>query len=153
MQCKYAEVWLTGTPWQEDCGVIVPAGRALVQADSLVRGVTPYVKGRGNKVVSLEVPIVLQHGTWASALRYVHEVFWNLPDDGELVFVEQWGSEQMTITYPNAALENCEPQRAGELAIKVVHRFIVTGPPTFDTIADAPLRIMTEQGQNITTES
>jgi hypothetical protein len=153
VQCKYGDVWLTGTPWQEDCGLLVPRGRASVQVEDLVRAGTPFVAGRGNKVVSLEVPVVMLHADWMLALRYCHEVFWNLPDDGALVFTEQKETELYTITYALAALESSEPQREGEIAVKVVHRFIVTGPPTFDYVGDAELRIQTEEGQNIITES
>lgn len=153
MQCKYGNVWLTGTPWQEDAGLLVPRGRALVDVADLFRAVTPFVKGRGNKAATLDIPVVLQLGDWQTALRYCHEVFWNLPDDGELYLLEQWGDEQLTITYPLAALAGTEPERAGESAVKVLHRFILTGPPSFGTVSGAPLRIMTEDGQNIITES
>jgi len=152
MQCQYGTAWLTGAQYAEDTGPLVVQGRALVQVAALLRADTPYVKGRGNKAVTLPVPVVLQFEDWISALRYCHEAFWDLPDDGTLKFIEQWGTDKLTITYPLAALEGTEIKRV-ESTVTVIHTFTVTGPPTFVTDTGEPLRILSESGEPIITES
>jgi hypothetical protein len=144
--------WLTGTPFNEDAGAIVLSGRAAVQVADLVRGTTPYIAGRGNKAITLPVPISLEFADWREALRYAHEHFFLLPLDGELHFREQWGTEVVEIDYPNAALQSTQSRRIGQSTVETVYTFIVAGPPTFTLTGDAPLRIYSESGEALTTE-
>jgi hypothetical protein len=153
MQCKYADVWLTGLPWQEDCGAVQLSLQQLIDAAPLFRSATPFVEARGNRAGTIAVPVILDKGNWMTALQYCHEIFWLLPGSGELVFIEQWGTDVLTITYPFAALQSSEPSRVGQEGVQVTHTFVLKGAPTFDTVTGAELRITTETGAAITTES
>lgn len=126
MKCKYGDVWLTGTPWQEDCGEIQWSAQQLVQVTPLIGGVTPSVVGRGNTADRIPVPIVLSLTDSAAALRHCAEIPWILPKDGALRFEE--GS--FTILYPKAAFNSVTRRRNGN-SVLLVFDFTVTGPPTF----------------------
>jgi hypothetical protein len=126
MKCKYGDVWLTGTPWQEDCGEVQWSAQQLVQVTPLVGGVTPHIAGRGNLADRIPVPIILSLADTATALRHCAELPWLLPTEGILRFEE--GS--LVIQYAKAAFNTVTRRRSG-LSVELVFDFTVSGPPTF----------------------
>jgi len=155
VRCKYGTddeaVWLTGLPWQEDVGPIQWQGQQSVQVTPIIGSASPVIRSFGNKADTLPVPIVLGFENEMAALRYCAEILWNLPGSGTLVFIDQAGTEQLTITYPNAAFQNVSRKREGR-AVSLTFTFVVSGPPTFLATSAAPLRIESESGSPLTTE-
>ena len=152
MRCKYGNVWLTGLPWYEDCGEVIWDAAQAVDVKPLVRSSEPYIRGMGNRTESLPVPVILQAPSELDALRYIADLPWTLPDNGSLVFIEQFGTVKLTITYTKAAFQKVTRRRVG-VSVEAVYSFIITGRPTFETDGAAPLRITTEDGNYLTTES
>lgn len=127
MKCKYGDVWLTGTPWQEDCGAVQWSAQQLVQVTPLIGGVTPHIAGRGNLTDRIPVPIILAVADSDAALRYCAELPWLLPTEGVLRFEE---GASLVISYASAVFNTVTRRRIG-LSVELVFDFTVTGPPTF----------------------
>lgn len=151
MRCKYGDIWLTGLPWNEDCGEIVWSASQLVEVTPLVRAVTPFLAGRGNVAEQLPVPIVIQNNDVLDALQYIVELPWLLPSEGTLVFVETTPTNELTITYPLAAWNGVQRQRIGS-ALVLTFNFTITGPPEFSYAAPSGLNLKTESGKSLLTE-
>jgi hypothetical protein len=156
MRCKYGTgseaIWLTGLPWQEDVAPIRWQGQQAAQATPLVGADSPKIRSFGNAVDQLPVSIVLQFDTELDAVKFCAQILWDLPKSGELTFVDQAGTNQVTITYPQAAFQNAARMREGR-AVRLDYTFLVSGPPSVTVVSDAPLRIESESGTPITTES
>jgi hypothetical protein len=156
MRCRYGTgdeaTWLTGLPWQEDVGEIQWQGQQATSATPIIGSATPSIRSLGNAADTLPVQIVLGFDSELEALRYCAEILWDLPGAGQLVFIDQAGTEQLTITYPKAVFANVTRNRKGR-SVHLAYNFIVTGPPSISVVSDAPLRIYSESGQPITTES
>lgn len=127
MKCKYGNTWLTGTPWQEDCGEVEWSAEQLVDVVPLIGGPTPHLAGRGNVSDRVPVPISLTFPTAEAALQFCAQLPWQLPKDGELRFEE--GS--LVIVFPKAAFNNVTRQRRGTM-VSLVFEFTVTGPPVIN---------------------
>ncbi len=151
MRCKYGDIWLTGLPWNEDCGEIVWSASQLVEVTPLVRAVTPFLAGRGNVAEQLPVPIVLQSDDVFTALRYIIELPWLLPTQAALVFIESAEGNTLTITYPLAAWNGVQRRRLGT-ALELTYNFTITGPPTFEFADQSVLNLTTESSESIFTE-
>ena len=156
MRCKYGTgsdaIWLTGLPWQEDVAPIRCQGQQAVQATPLIGADSPNIRSFGNAVDQLPVSVVLVCPSELEAVKFCAQILWNLPQTGELTFIDQAGADQVTITYPNAAFQNAARMREGR-AVRLDYTFIVSGPPTVTVDTSAPLRIETETGTPLTTES
>lgn len=156
MRCKYGTgseaTWLTGTPWQEDVAPITWQGQQLVSTKPLIGRATPSIRSLGNAADQLPLTIVRQFPTELDAIRFCAEILWELPASGELTLIDQTATDQITITYSAAAFQSVTRQRQG-LAVLITYTFLVGGPPTITAISDAPLRINTESGTYITTET
>ncbi len=126
MICKYGDVWLTGTPWQEGCGEVEWSAEQAVEITALIGAATPRVVGRGNVQDSVPVPITLSFQTAEGALRYCAELPWLLPADGALRFEEG----DTIIVFPKAAFKDVKRQRRGT-SVDLLFEFAVTGPPVF----------------------
>lgn len=151
MKCKYGDRWLTGTPWQEDCGSVLWSAQQLVNVAPIFRAGTPNIRGRGNVTDILPVPIVLQLSSPLEALAYLAELPWTLADSGELRFEEILGVDRLTIVYPTAAWQGVDRQRIGECAVELTYQFVVSGPPTI--VTDQPaITLETDTGLPITDE-
>ena len=152
MKCKYGDMWLTGTPWQEDCGAVQWSAQQAVSLIPLIGGVSPSLRGMGNVADQLPVPVVLQLGNEMDALRYVAELPWLVPKQGALLFTEQVGTTKLSILYATAVWNGVQRQRSGA-AVILIYNFTVKGPPTFTVAGDAPLDLAAESGETLTTES
>ena len=141
-------MWLTGTPWQEDCGTVLWDAQQLVNVTPIFRAATPNIRGRGNITEVLPVPIVLQLESQLAALAYVAALPWTLPESGELRFEEQIGPDRLTVVYPAAAWQGVRRVRNSS-AVELVYQFVITGPP--EIVTDQPaITIETESGLPIT---
>jgi len=123
MKCKYKDTWLTGTPWQEDCGEVKWTAQQLVQVTPLLGKNTPRIEGLGNCSDRIQVPILLNMEDPESALEHCATMPWNLPTKGDLYFEE--GS--FSITYENAVFNSVARRRLGE-RVELVFEFTVKRP-------------------------
>lgn len=149
MRCKYGDQWLTGTPFQEECGEVTWNGSQQAEPVPLVDAETPAIDSYGNRLDQLPVPIVLQCESELDALRRAAELVWTLPGTGILMFEEQRGANKVTITYPNAAFQNVRRQRFGT-AVQFQFAFLVSGPPEIVVEDDTEI-ISGEDGHLLTT--
>lgn len=156
MQCTYGEMSLTGVPWQEGCGKIDLDGAQLVQADPLVRSQSVYLKGRGNRVLTISFPVWLEIGDELDAAAYCHNLLWKLPSDGPLEFVETRGGRTLRIRYTLAAFQKVVPERESQ-SVGVRYTFAVSAAPEitrhFNLAAESGADFITEDGKNLITES
>lgn len=156
MRCRYgtgpAATWLTGLPWQEDVGEIQWQGQQATSATPIIGSATPSIRSFGNATDTLPVQIVLGFDSEIEALRYCADILWSLPGSGQLVFIDQTGTQQLTITYPKAVFQSVIRKREGR-TVHITYNFLVTGPPSNSVVSNAPLRIYSESGQPITTET
>ena len=127
MKCKYGDVWLTGTPWQEGCGEVEWSADQAVDVTALIGAVTPHIAGRGNVADKVPVPISLSFPSAEAALQFCAELPWQLPADGELRFEDGI----LVIVFPKAAFTNVTRQRRGT-AVDLEFEFTVTGPPVIN---------------------
>lgn len=152
MKCKYGSIWLTGTPWQEDCGELTWDASQPVELLDLVRAVTPYIDAQGNLAESLPVPVTLNLGSELQVLDYIAKLPWLLPTKGELRFEETRGLYTWRCIYPDAAWVSCRRVRKGE-SLDVVYQFVVTGPPETSLYLSNPNTLITEDGDALIIET
>lgn len=152
MKCKYGNLWLTGTPWQEDCGAVQLSAQQLASVIPLIGAASPSVRGMGNVVDTLPVPIILQLASELDVLRYIAELPWLLPNSGTLLLSEQIGTVKLEILYATAIWTGVQRSRSGTAAI-LTYNFTVKGPPTFTVTGSAPLDLADESGSSLTTET
>jgi hypothetical protein len=127
MKCKYGDIWLTGTPWQEGAGAVEWTAEQLVDVVSLIGANTPKISGRGNVADRVPVPLVRNFNTPEDALQFIAELPWQLPKDGELRFEEG----TLVVVFPKAAFTGLKRRRTG-VSVDVVCEFTVSGPPTIN---------------------
>lgn len=151
MRCKYGDHWLTGTPWNEDCGEVGWSAQQVTEVVPLVGAQTPFLAGHGNASEQISVPIILQEDDTLAALHYLVSLPWTLPTEDTLIFVEETSSNKLTITFPLAAWTGMQRKRIGS-AIEVTYTFVVTGPPTYAWQDTSGLKLYSEDGQPLLTE-
>lgn len=160
MQVRYGSeadgwVWLTGTPWSEDAGLVPLSAEQLIQQDGLLRGASPFLCGRGNVVDTISVPVIRTFLNNAAALRHNVELPWILPNDGALEFYERDGATQVVkVVYETAAWRGVERKRVGAVGVSLVFNFVVAKRPaiTTENYTESPIYIMSESGEYIRTE-
>lgn len=94
---------------------------------------TPYLRGRGNGVDTIPVPIVLHFQSASAALSYLTTFPWTLSRQGPLAFVDEGSTETTTITFSNAVLSGVDRERKGS-SVFLEYHFVVNGPPTVSTV-------------------
>lgn len=127
MKCKYGDVWLTGTPWQEDCGEVAWSADQEVDVMAIIDAATPRITGRRNVADSVPVPISRTFSSAEEALQFCAELPWQLPAQGTLR-LEEGG---LVVVFPAAAFKNVKRQRQG-LLVQVTYEFTVAGPPAIN---------------------
>jgi hypothetical protein len=132
MKCRYETTWLTGTPWQEDCGEVQWQAAQQIQQDALIRASTPFLASRGNALDTIIVPIALQHADQGAALSHIAQLPWALPGQGLPYFADTIGNVTTHIFFPAAAWQGCRRKRTG-IASELEFSFAVLGPPTINT--------------------
>ncbi|MEB3207323.1 MAG: hypothetical protein VKK63_00210 [Synechococcus sp.] len=147
MKCEYDNVWLTGTPWQENCGEVEWSNTREVDIIPILGANTPFLRGRGNAVERIPVPIVLQFPNELAALNYCATNVWTLGHQGVLKFEEENAATRLTITFSNAVLEDAVRHRSGT-SVRVEYTFVVNGPPSITEVANNNGGGVTPSGPN-----
>tara|TARA_R110000868_G_scaffold365493_1_gene628387 strand:+ start:93 stop:479 length:387 start_codon:yes stop_codon:yes gene_type:complete len=126
MQCTYAGIPLTGTPWQEGAGDVEWKASQSIEITPVIDAATPSLVGRKNLFDVIQFSINLGFESYDAAASHCATFIWSLPTSGTLVL----NTGTSVLTYAKAVFSRIERQVLGEGLVAYSYSFTAQGPPT-----------------------